>query len=45
MCREAVAREWKALKFKVGMDAGPGKKNNNLKRCHIAREELGPDAE
>ena len=38
LCREAVGAGWKALKFKVGMDAG-----QNLKRCRIAREELGPD--
>ncbi len=38
LCREAVSAGWKALKFKVGMDAA-----QNLKRCRIAREELGPD--
>jgi L-fuconate dehydratase len=38
LCREAVAQGWRALKFKVGMDAA-----QNLARCRIAREELGPD--
>jgi L-fuconate dehydratase len=37
LCREAVASGWTALKFKVGRDAA-----QNLARCRIAREELGP---
>jgi L-fuconate dehydratase len=37
LCREATGAGWKALKFKVGRDD-----SQNLARCRIAREELGP---
>ena len=36
LCREAIASGWQALKFKVG-----GAPAADLRRCRIAREELG----
>lgn len=38
LCREAVADGWQAVKLKVGASL-----EDDLRRCAIAREELGPD--
>ncbi len=38
LCRAAVAEGWQALKIKVGGDA-----REDLRRCAIVREEIGPN--
>jgi L-fuconate dehydratase len=37
LCREGVAQGWDAFKIKVGKDL-----NDDLRRCALVREELGP---
>jgi L-fuconate dehydratase len=38
LCREAVAQGWNAVKLKVGADL-----DDDVRRCRIAREIIGPD--
>ena len=39
LCREALRAGWTRFKIKVGRDA-----DENLRRCALVREEIGPDA-
>jgi L-fuconate dehydratase len=39
LCREALAAGWTRFKIKVGRDA-----DENLRRCALVREEIGPNA-
>lgn len=39
LCREAMAAGWTRFKIKVGGDA-----DENVRRCALVREEIGPDA-
>lgn len=38
LCREAIAAGWNSIKLKVG-----GRLEDDIRRCHIARGELGAD--
>lgn len=38
LCREAIAAGWDAIKIKVGRDL-----EDDMRRCAIVREEIGPD--
>ncbi len=38
LCREGVAAGWSHFKLKVGRD-----RNDDIRRCRVVREEIGPD--